>query len=398
MESTAYPLDQPLPAGMLQPRKGPRYLYRHYPVFSWPWLRGRTLLFLGAIAVYTSFNAINVAHRTDSVASGMQVGLIQFLCFGLMVMAGPGLASWVRHRRWPARREALLVVLATLAGVVVSAMVDAVGALQVQRLTGESMPEPGALPPWQLIVANLLVLLLIYGIFGGGLALRAYFTERRRWAEHRQHEALAQARLRAQQADLRLGVLQAQVEPHFLFNTLASVRAGLRSDPLHAEATLDALVDFLRSTIPRLRGDAALLDATLGQQLAICSHYLAVMQLRTGGRLRHRVDVPPDLLDHPFPPSILITLVENAVKHGIEPRPGPGQVTLSAVASDDRLRVAVSDDGIGLQPGIGTGMGLANIREHLQHCFDGNARLLLESRSGGGVTATLDLPREGLQR
>lgn len=119
---------------------------------------------------------------------------------------------------------------------------------------------------------NLLVLLLIYGAFGGGLALRAYFTERRRWAAHQQQEALQHARLLASQADLRLGVLQAQVEPHFLFNTLASVRASLREDPHQAEATLDALAAFLRSTIRQLRAQGTVLVSTLGQQVAICRH------------------------------------------------------------------------------------------------------------------------------
>lgn len=394
MEPLAYPLDRPLPAGMLLPRRQPRYLYRHYPVFSWPWLRGRTLVFLAALALYATFTAVTIIHSTGNPATGIQVGLVQFIGFGLMVMSGPGLASWIRHRRWPARREAIGVVLVVLAGIVVSAVVDLVGSEQVGRLLGEPA-DPPRLRSYTLLAANLVLLLLIYGTFGGGLALRAYFAERRHWADHQQREALALARERAQQAELRLGVLQAQVEPHFLFNTLASVRAGLRSDPQHAEATLDALVDFLRSTIPRLRADDARIDATLGGQLAICSHYLAVMQLRTGGRLRHEVDVPAALHGHPFPPSILITLVENAVKHGIEPRTGPGRVLLSAEARDGRLRVSVSDDGIGLQPGSGTGMGLANVREHLQHRYAGRARLQLESRAGGGVTATLDLPLEG---
>lgn len=397
MEPTPYPLDRPLPAGALTPQRSPRYLYLHYPVFSWPWLRGRTLVFLSALALYATFNGIASVYRTGSMASGLQIGLTQFVCFGLMVMAGPGLASWVRHRRWPARREAPLVIVAMLAGIVFSAVVDFFGSVQVQRLLGGTSTEGLWQPPGELQVANLLVLLVIYGVFGGGLALRAYFTERRRWADHLHQEALQQARIRAQQADLRLGVLQAQVEPHFLFNTLASVRAGLRDDPRQAEATLDALVGFLRSTIPQLRGDGGELVSTLGQQVAICRHYLEVMALRTGGRLSHQVQLPAGLAGHPFPPAILVTLVENAVKHGIEPRPGPGQVTIRAGAEGGRLRVEVSDDGRGLQPGLGGGMGLANVREHLAQRYHGQAHFRLESRPGGGVCALLDLPLEEAQ-
>ena len=394
MDSTPYSLDQPLPEGALRPARKARHLYGHYPVFSWPWLRGRTQVFLSAIALYTCFNGISSAYQTGSTSSGLQVALTQFLCFGLMTMAGPGLATWIRYRRWSARREAVWVVIATLCGIAISAVVDLVGSLQVTRLMGEDNATTVGSPPSALLVMNLLVLLLIYGAFGGGLALRAYFTERRRWAAHQQQEALQHARLLASQADLRLGVLQAQVEPHFLFNTLASVRASLREDPHQAEATLDALVGFLRSTIPQLRAEGAVLVSTLRQQVAICRHYLEVMALRTGGRLRYAIDLPDDLAGHSFPPSLLITLVENAVKHGIEPRPGPGSIHLSAASHQGRLQVSVSDDGAGLQPGLGSGTGLANVRAHLAQRYGGHGRFQLTSRPGGGVVAMLDLPME----
>src|SRR5690606_16351596 len=149
---------------------------------------------------------------------------------------------------------------------------------------GPRPPDLGPVLGAVTVARNILALLVVYGLFGGGLALRAYFSERRRWEEHRHARELEAMAARVREADLRLGVLQAQVEPHFLFNTLASVRALVRQDPAQAEAALDALVAFLRTAIPRLRDDHRLLS-TLGQQLDICTSYLAVMQVRTGGRL-----------------------------------------------------------------------------------------------------------------
>jgi hypothetical protein len=318
-----------------------------------------------------------------------------------MAMLGPALATIVRHRRWPETRERKAVVLAVLAGMVLSFFIDRVasgyiGSLMLPGLAAQGMtppkpPELGSLAKALALALNVFVLMLVYGLFGGGLALRAYFSERRRWEGHRHARALDELAGRAREADLRLGVLQAQVEPHFLFNTLASVRALVRQDPAQAEATLDALVAFLRATIPRLRDDRGL-HSTLGQQLDICSSYLALMQVRMGGRLSYSVEAGDALRALPFPPSLLITLVENAIKHGIEPRPGPGRVEVSAVRDGERLRIRVIDDGAGLQPGIGGGMGLANVREQLAQRFGVQASLRLHPGKARGVVAEIELP------
>jgi LytS/YehU family sensor histidine kinase len=190
-------------------------------------------------------------------------------------------------------------------------------------------------------------------------------------------------------------VLQAQVEPHFLFNTLAAVRALLRERPAQAEDTLDALVAYLRAGIPRLRDDAVALDSTLGDQVDLCTHYLDVMRLRSGGRITHAVEVEEALRALPFPPLLLITLVENAVKHGVEPRPGPGRIALRATCAAGRLRVEVEDDGAGLRPGAhGGGLGLENVRGQLRARYGGQASFTLQGRAGGGTLAAIELPME----
>jgi LytS/YehU family sensor histidine kinase len=189
-------------------------------------------------------------------------------------------------------------------------------------------------------------------------------------------------------------VLAAQVEPHFLFNTLAGVRSAIATDPPRASEMIDRLVDYLRAAIPRLRSDGGA-QATLGGQIDIVRAYLGLMSARMP-RLRFDIDVPADLLAMPCPPLMLISLAENAVKHGVEPKIGPVQVTVQARrAADGLLEVTVADDGAGFGGSAGgSGLGLTNIRERLHQMFPARAALTLRARPAGGVAATLSLPTE----
>jgi hypothetical protein len=402
---TPYALDEPLPTEVVA-GQGAWLGYRRYPVFGWRWLLGRSLIFGSVIAVFAALIGLGLGITTGSVANGVLSALHFAAGFMLMCTVGPFLAALVRHARWPLPRERKAVVLAMLLGIVVSYFVDQWSSNYLQRHMPKSDDVRMVLKPPQfspleqaaLKALNLATLVLIYGALGGGLALRAYFRELGRWQSLRQAEALAAIRAQKQQAELRLGVLQAQVEPHFLFNTLASVRASVRQRPEQAEATLDALVDYLRASIPRLRSDETALHSTLGQQLDLCVSYLQLMALRTEGRLSFETFTAPALRDCAFPPMLLITLVENAIKHGIEPKPGAGAVRIVAErvshAGTDALRVRVIDDGLGLQPGVGGGLGLANVRAQLQTRYVGRARLELSSMPAGGTVAELLVPLE----
>jgi len=395
-----YPLHRALPAEVLVGGNAVWSRYRRYPVFSLRWLAGRSLLFCSVIAVGAAVTGAGVGVAVQDAAVALKVGAVQFAAFSLMATLGPALATAVRHRGWPEPRERRAVVLAVLLGMLLSYLVDRVASAHVESLMAPGLaamgmqPKPPAMGPWlkaASLALNLAVLVAVYGLFGGGLALRAYFSERRRWDAHLHAQSLREMEGRVHEADLRLGVLQAQVEPHFLFNTLASVRALVRQDPAQAESTLDALVAFLRATIPKLRDDRGL-HSTLGQQLDICGSYLALMRMRMGGRLSYAVSADDALRALPFPPSLLITLVENAIKHGIEPRPGPGRIEVAARREGDRVLVRVADDGAGLAPGVGAGMGLANVREQLAHRFGARAALRLQPGQPRGVVAEIEVP------
>lgn len=402
-QDSRYSLQRPLPADVLIGGNTVWSRYRQYPVFSLPWLRGRSLVFALVIAVAGLLSGFGVGLATRDYGAGLLSGAHMFGAFMLMATAGPGLATWVRYRRWRLPRERIGVVLAVLVGIVLSFFADFWASAHIERALEAAMQSPGTLPKPPDIAAgeralaitiNVVALIVIYGLFGGGLALRAYFSEQRRWERNRHALEVADLREHKQQADLRLGLLQAQVEPHFLFNTLASVRALVRQDPAQAEATLDALVEHLRATIPKLRDGEAALHSTLGQQLDICASYLELMRLRMGGRLSYAVDAAPQLRGLQYPPLLLITLVENAIKHGIEPQPGAGRIEVAAGVRDDRLQVSVSDDGVGLKPGFGSGVGLSNVREQLAARFGDRAVLVLESPAGRGARATITLPLE----
>lgn len=400
MERT-YPLRQKLPAEVLVGGNAVWSRYRQYPVFGLRWLLGRSLLFCGVIAVVAAFIGMGTGVVAQDVGVAIKVAITEFIVFSSMATLGPALATAVRHRAWPLSRERKAVVIAVLIGMVLSFFIDRLGSSYIEQLIKPGLeaaglsvnpPTPPPLVKAIGLAINVAALVVIYGLFGGGLALRAYFSEHRRWDEHHHVRELNALESRVHEADLRLGVLQAQVEPHFLFNTLASVRALVRQDPAQAEATLDALVDFLRATIPKLREDRGL-HATLGLQLDLCSSYLALIQVRMGRRLTYDVRADEALRAAPFPPSLLITLVENAIKHGIEPRPGPGRIEIDAVRDGDALRVQVRDDGAGLQPGLSTGVGLANVREQLAARYGARAAFVLSPAAEcRGVCAEIRVP------
>jgi sensor histidine kinase YesM len=390
-------LDRPLPPDVVTGGLGKWSVYANYPTFSWPWLLRRGLIFWPAAAL----GGLGFAfwHAASMQAWDVFPGLAWRAVAAMLVVvsAGPFLAALARHRRFPAALERVLIVLAIVAGLViaVAAMhwVNAYHDRLMARYASMSMHALMLLTagPGQTVATLIHMMpdLFILLIASGGVALAYYFTEGRRLTEHQRRADLAAMRIARDEADLRLAVLQAQVEPHFLFNTLASVRSLVRSDPDRAGATIDALSDYLRATLPRLR-DAGVQNATLAEQLDICARYLDLMNVRMDGRLRIVMDIPEALRQTAFPPLILISLVENAVKHGLEPKSGPGVIAIRAQARPNGgLEIAVEDDGVGLSLGPSHGVGLANVRAQLQNRFGAQASLTIANRPEGGARAAI---------
>jgi len=189
--------------------------------------------------------------------------------------------------------------------------------------------------------------------------------------------------------EAKMAALQAQVEPHFLFNTLALIGQLIETNPPEAARVHAHLIDYLRSTLPQMRARDG---GTLGKQVELSRAYLAIMQARMKERLGIKFEVPLFLHSAPFPPMMLQTLIENSIKHGLEPKIEGGTVTVRAQVVGATLQVEVCDDGVGIDPHADDGVGLANIRERLQLLHGAQAELVIATPPGGGACATIRLP------
>ena len=221
----------------------------------------------------------------------------------------------------------------------------------------------------------------------------------RRIGERRRSEQ-ASAKQSATEKELtvaKLSLLHAQVEPHFLYNTLASAQVLTRTDPASADQMLGNLITYLRHSLPRTE-DAL---STLGEELERARAYLDILKLRMGTRLQLQIDVPEHLKALLFPPMMLQTLVENAIKHGLEPKIGGGTVWILARLVEQgaapAIAVTVADDGRGFSAeGSGTGIGLKNVRERLRLAFGAAASFAIVANFPSGVAATITLPATDL--
>lgn len=319
---------------------------------------------------------------------------------GLIFWAGWGLASL----QWPGARWLALSAqlwLAYSAGALVLSgrwwpLAVPAAALAGALLGLALAPGPRAVPwgqSWE--VARL-------ALPAWGFALLVHLPLR--WWRWREEQALQLRLARAEQqtamADLarqvsvaELKTLQAQVEPHFLFNALASLQQLIRQQPATAERFLGELHDYLRLALPSLREPLS----TVGREFDLTRAYLTVMATRLGSRLRFDVQADPDCRTHALPPLMLLTLVENAVRHGIEPLAQGGEVRIGARREGDRLVVEVADTGAGLseappEPAASQGLGLANVRDRLASLYGSTAQLRIRQADGGGVLASINLP------
>ncbi|MGM9425104.1 sensor histidine kinase [Hydrogenophaga sp. MI9] len=204
--------------------------------------------------------------------------------------------------------------------------------------------------------------------------------------------------LRRQATEARLKLLESQLEPHMLFNTLANLRALIAIDPPRAIQMLDRLNDYLRATLRASRSDAATGPHTLADEFARLNDYLELMAVRMGPRLAFDFDLPEDLQAQALPPLLLQPLVENAIRHGLEPRVEGGRITVSAARDGDTLTLEVADTGIGMDttatptPRRDGGFGLSQVRERMDSLPGGPGRVAVESRPGAGTTIRLTLP------
>lgn len=247
-------------------------------------------------------------------------------------------------------------------------------------------------------------LVVVDGIWGIGRPVWGLLSEAGFWRQFllisavisvvltwRYRQRWKQEMLQARVTEAQLKLLQGQIEPHFLFNTLANVQSLIDFDPERAKLMLERFTDYLRASLTQLRGDTT----TLANEFAMLEAYLALMQLRMGERLKVALDLPADLRGIELPPLLAQPLVENAIHHGLEPTIAGGTVSVTARRLDRRLLVEVADDGQGLDGPRrrgGNGVALGNIRARLQARYGTSASLELLPRDGGGTRALIQFP------
>jgi signal transduction histidine kinase len=235
---------------------------------------------------------------------------------------------------------------------------------------------------WKSIVLSS-VLVISTSAFFFNLVRNAEFRldlerERRRGAEASKAQAVAQ-----------LGLLQAQIEPHFLFNTLAHIQSAIDQEPAVGKRMLEHLIFYLRGTLTRTRSASY----TVGEEQGLIDALLAIAQIRMGSRLRYAVQLPPSVRDAHLPPLLLQPLVENAIKHGIEPSLDGGEIQVTGAVDGDALVLRVADTGVGITLGNPEGVGLSNVRERLAALYGEQGRLSLERNTPRGTIAELRVPR-----
>jgi len=234
------------------------------------------------------------------------------------------------------------------------------------------------------------VLLFVLALFG----TKALVGGKKR-AEAQSQVANAAAEREAMQRQLsetKMQMMQAQVEPHFLFNTLASVEHLIQVDPPRASAMQRSLIQYLRAVLPQMRDNAVVTG--LGREVDMVTAYLALLKMRMEERLTVVMQIPDGLRSAAFPPMMLQSMVENAIKHGLECKPEGGTLKIQAEVVDSKLRVTVTDDGVGfgVVPSDGTGLGLQTIRDRLKLLHGEGAGLHIAANSPSGVISMIEVP------
>jgi hypothetical protein len=403
--------------------------YLAKPVFSAEWRRGR-LRSLGSLCLGL-YCLIAIAMWSGGSLPGDFVRMFAalFTVLGVPLVCGPALAAKMANgsgsevQRGRRMLYALIFISATAVATdqwvtrpLIKTVNSAVGLNTAANSPGSSQPrlttddDPCCMAPvrieirhapgigsWFFTAFNFALKGLMAYPIAGGFALYAHRAEKRKLAFEQQQRQLAEAQAARRETELRLSVLAAQVEPHFLFNTLAGLRSAVESDSARAIDLIDGLVDYFRASIPALR-EGQSTASLVGAQFEVARAYLKLMRARLP-RMSYHLDLPPHLLRARCPPLMLISLVENAVKHGVELKRGATHVEVTARellrSTPPQLQIVVCDDGAGFDAdGAGAGIGLANIKERLQHMYAGHASLSLEVPTNGGVQAVLTLPLE----
>ena len=342
---------------------------------------GIDALVVGVICIGSALIISLISRNSGSLGVNIVFSLV-IGAIALLLIDGPRLLFWGEHRS-PSGLAFFGIVLAAVP------VAQFGGTMLAGWLTG--VPTPGL---QTLITSGANKMVLFTLIMTGGAAAFLHHNDRLRRAEAEAEREKARSETIARQAmQAQLQLLQAQIEPHMLFNTLANLQGLIAIDPARAQQMLDQLIQYLRASLQSSRAELSTLD----KEFALLEAYLGLMAVRMGTRLSFSLHLPPELRAQCIPPMLLQPLVENAIIHGLEPKVEGGHVRVSAAHEGDLLAIAVADSGLGLDAGAseaGTQVGVANTRARLLALYGERACLELLPNKPHGALARLTLPME----
>lgn len=329
------------------------------------------------VLVYTALFNTAIAVLLTTVGFGDDFGknLVFSQCIGLTI------CGWMMAAKRVIRpvgflRRSLTYGVAMAAGAVTG---TALGAALAGLLTGSAFMVRGYF--FQVVGISMLF----------GCIITYFFYSRERLsasAQMIQEERIKRLSSEKQVLEAELKRLQAQIEPHFLFNTLSNILSLMDTDPETARSMQLNLIQYLRAALGLTRNRTT----TLGQEFELITAFLEIYKIRMGARLRYSLQLPEALRDRPFAPMLIQPLVENAVVHGLEPRIEGGEISVRVSKSGSLLRLEVSDTGNGLGSHQGPGLGLANVRERLDLMYGSRGRLIVTENREAGITVIIEVP------
>jgi sensor histidine kinase YesM len=239
--------------------------------------------------------------------------------------------------------------------------------------------------------AHFIQAILLGVLFGSIISYFFYSRERISATETMiQEERISRLSAEKRAVETNLRLLQAQIEPHFLFNTLSNILSLLETDLEKAKSMLVDLIHYLRTSLSKTRYETT----TLAQEMELIRAYLNIYKVRMGDRLRYEIDIPERMKERSFPPMLVQPLVENAIRHGLEPKIEGGELCIRGEDTEEAFRLEIIDTGLGFHEGDDQGVGLSNVRKRLRSLYGDKGRLILEENGPSGLRAIIEVPHD----
>jgi sensor histidine kinase YesM len=325
-----------------------------------------TMVFNTVIAVFLTY----IGFERDFV-----VNLIFSQCIGLSICVLVIIAHWFFGTLSPLMRMLLFTAALILGSIAGTLLGMAITGVDTSRFFEKNVS---------------FVHVVSMGIVFGSIISYFFFSRHRISMMERRAEEERIRRITSEKKaiETELRLLQAQIEPHFLFNTLSNILSLLDTDLKKGQTMLIDLIHYLRTSLKKTREDIT----TIGKEMEMIRAYLNIFRVRMEDRLNYRIDMPDSIKELPFPPMLVQPLVENAIKHGLEPKIEGGEVWIRGVEDGEVLRLEIADTGVGMYKGGASGLGLSNIRERLKSLYGDKGRLILEENRPTGLKAIIEVP------